>query len=59
MKTSRVMCYQDGTITYWSVYEQVWQHRASTVPDRELAAMDGRTRERVIRFLREQEKQKV
>lgn len=39
--------HRDGTVTYWSVYEQVWNHRAEVVPDRELAAMSGDERKRI------------
>lgn len=43
--------HRDGTVTYWSVYYQVWVRRASIVSDRELAAMSGDERERVQRHL--------
>jgi hypothetical protein len=48
--------FKDGTVRWWSVYKQVW-HRGlpSGVPDRELAAMDADTRERII-ALQEEEK---
>ena len=36
--------HRDGTVTYWSVYQQRWIKRASMVPDRELAAMGGNDR---------------
>jgi len=39
--------HRDGTISYWSVYEQRWQR----TPDRELAAMDHTERKRAIRHL--------
>ncbi len=29
----------NGTVTYWSVYDQVWEQDVQGVPDRELAAM--------------------
>ena len=44
----RVNYYSDGTVRYWSVYQQSW-HWAQRVEDRELAAMDPKQRERVIR----------
>jgi hypothetical protein len=41
----------DGTVTYWSVYQQTWVWRAYSIPDRELAAMDSTERELVLRSL--------
>ena len=41
-------CHRDGTVTYWSVYQQQWV-RAPGVPARELAAMNERERARVQR----------
>lgn len=43
--------HRDGTVTYWSVYDQVWVHRAERIPDQELAAMTHEGRERVIAHL--------
>jgi hypothetical protein len=41
--------YADGTVRYWSVYEQAWRKcLASEVSDRELAAMSAAEREAVI-----------
>lgn len=45
------ICHKDGTVTYWSVYNQVWVDRAHYVPDDELAAMGDKERERVKRHL--------
>lgn len=45
------ICHRDGTVTFWSVYKQVWVHRALSVPDEELAAMNEAEREKVIRHL--------
>lgn len=42
--------HRDGTVTYWSVYQQVWA-RGDRVSDRELAAMSTEERERTIRHL--------
>jgi hypothetical protein len=42
--------HRDQTVTYWSVYRQVWV-RSARIPDVELAAMDSPTRERVMRHL--------
>lgn len=41
---------KDGSITYWSVYQQVWV-TALDIPDAELAAMTDAQRERVIRHI--------
>ena len=46
-------CHRDGTVSYWSVYEQQWRVRVHGVPDRELAAMSAEERERVMRHLGE------
>lgn len=43
--------HRDGTVTYWSVYNQVWVKRAQSVPAKELAAMSSDERERVQRHL--------
>jgi hypothetical protein len=43
----RTTTHRDGTVTYWSVYEQRWARHAHSVPDSELAAMSQRERERV------------
>lgn len=49
--------HRDGTVTYWSVYRQAWVRGASDVPDEELAAMEGRERERVSRHLQRHRQQ--
>lgn len=41
----------DGSVTYWSVYQQVWISRASRISDRELAAMPTDERSQVIAHL--------
>lgn len=43
--------HRDGTVTYWSVYNQQWVRHASTVPDAELAAMGSDERDKVLRHL--------
>jgi hypothetical protein len=43
--------HQDGTVTYWSVYQQQWV-RAHDVPARELAAMDAAERACVKEHIR-------
>lgn len=45
--------HRDGTVTYWSVYDQVWVRRAARVPDQELAAMSDDEREKVQRHIEE------
>ena len=39
-------CHRDGTVSYWSIYNQVWT-RSRLVPDCELAAMGAAERARV------------
>ncbi len=51
--TTEVTLHHDGTVTYWSVYKNVWVSRVTDVPDRELAAMNETTRERVRKHLGE------
>ena len=43
--------HRDRTITYWSVYRQLWVVRAGRVPDRELSAMNEGERRRIERHL--------
>ena len=50
-KNLHPICHRDGTVTYWSVYHQVWVHRAAAVPDCELAAMREQERCRVTTAL--------
>lgn len=45
--------HRDGTITYWSVYQQQWISHAAEIPDQELAAMNATERARVLRHLQE------
>jgi hypothetical protein len=53
MANTATKYHTDNTVTYWSVYQQVWVRHAATVPNRELAAMSGAERERVLRHLSE------
>lgn len=48
----KTTCDRNGTITYWSVYEQVWIRNTEEISDRELAAMESTERDRVIKHLR-------
>lgn len=50
MKTT---LHKDGTITYWSVYNQQWEIRTWHIPDQELAAMSDKERQKVIKHLKE------
>jgi hypothetical protein len=46
----RATLHRDGTVTYWSVYQQVWV-RSDRLSDRELAARGPEERERIERHL--------
>ena len=47
--STKIIFHRDGTITYWSVYQQIKvRSDAKHIPDRELAAMRQKERERVI-----------
>lgn len=54
--TEKTTYHRDGTVTYWSVYEQRWVVRAEQVPDRELATMGTEERERIISHLASRER---
>ena len=43
--------HRDGTVTYWSIYQQQWVRHAESVPDEEYAAMGEAERERAIKHL--------
>ena len=47
-RSGNTTLHRDGTVSYWSVYDQRW-HRSRAIPDRELAAMDPASRRRVSR----------
>jgi hypothetical protein len=47
----RTTYHRDGTITYWSVYEQVWVRREDRIPDQELAARSREERDRICRHI--------
>ena len=47
-RSGNTTLHRDGTVSYWSVYDQRW-HRSRAIPDRELAAMDRASRRRVSR----------
>ena len=49
-RTTKIVLHRDGTVTYWSVYEQLWlTETVSQINDRELAAMGKENREKVIK----------
>lgn len=43
--------HRDGSVTYWSIYDQRWCHRAPAVPDEEYAAMAEQERIAVRRHI--------
>ena len=51
MKKLAARCHRDGTVTYWSVYQQGWVRRAKSIPDQEYAAMSDAERRRIDRHL--------
>jgi hypothetical protein len=51
MTNFKTTCHRDGTVTYWSVYDQTWKRHEYCIPDRELAAMSETERRRVMRHL--------
>ena len=46
--------HRDGSVTYWSVYEQQWRRSRNTrdISDREYSAMGGAERGRIIRHMK-------
>ena len=51
MRYDKTRLHKDGTISYWSVHEQVYKERVKSVPDQELAAMSGDERAKVTKHL--------
>lgn len=51
MTKYKITYHRDGTVTYWSVYQQQWIRKASEVSDDELAAMSAQERDKVIHHL--------
>ena len=45
----KLSLHRDGTVTYWSVYQQSWCVHVVRIPDRELAAMSTRDVSRILR----------
>lgn len=48
---NKIIYHRDGTITYWSVYNQVWKRHVVYVPDNELSAMSRKNCRKVIKHL--------
>jgi len=48
MTRTKSTLHRDGTVTYWSVYDQQWVKRAAYVPPTDLAAMSMAERDRVM-----------
>lgn len=46
-----VTLHRDGSMTYWSVYLQLWMVGVFRISDRELNAMEPRNRARVFAHL--------
>lgn len=51
-----ITCHNDGTVTYWSVYDQSWRRRVRSVSDAHMATFSPAERERVARHLAEWER---
>ncbi len=51
MNATRNRYHKNGTVTYFSVYQQTWIKRARMIPDRELAAMNEGERRRIEKHL--------
>lgn len=51
MSSLKSVCHRDGTVTYWSTYNQSWERRVPLLPIRELAAMAKPERSRILRHL--------
>jgi len=45
----KTVYHRDGTLTYWSVYQQSWCVHVVRIPDQELAAMNDTERSRILR----------
>jgi ribosomal protein L32E len=50
-KRDKPKFHRDGSVTYWSVYDQAWR-RSWSVPDRELAAMPEAERRKIQKRVR-------
>jgi len=49
----RPILHRDGSVTYWSVYRQVWcRHHTTLVEDQEYAAMSAADRQQVLKHMK-------
>ncbi len=55
MTNLRTIFHRDGTITYYSVYQQVWRRHLSSISDGDLAAISGSEHDRIERHLHREE----
>ena len=53
MANPKTTFHRDGSVTYWSVYEQRWRKRVRHIPDAEIAASSERDRPRLARLNRD------
>ena len=49
--------HKDGSITYWSVLNQVWERRMTEIPDAEYAGMHAKERAKCLNHFRQQEQE--
>jgi hypothetical protein len=49
--TMKTTYHKDGTVTYWSVFQQQWIRHSDSVSDQELAAMSAAERAKVLKHL--------
>ena len=49
-ETKDVTLHKDGTVTYWSVHKQNWQH-GSRVPDKDFAALTTEEQEAIDKHI--------
>jgi hypothetical protein len=49
--TKSLVCRPDGTVTYWSALLQEWVRRATSIPEKDLAAMSPAERARALYHL--------
>lgn len=52
MNCGKTICHRNGTVSYWSVYEQRYYRETECIDQRELATMSWEEREKVLRHLR-------
>lgn len=47
-KVGDTIIWPDHSVTYWSVYQQEWRYRATSIPDHDLAALPADERAAVV-----------